>query len=125
MPAYYRIRASESTAQDAARRSPRARHPAAGPLPSPAPERWRPGLPGDMAVRCRRPGPIRAARHGGPSVGQRLSGPGGNSRAVCRRSASMPTTARARSATITRTWPRLLIPGMKASQSRNSTATAA
>jgi hypothetical protein len=36
----------------------------------------------------------------------------------------MPTTARARSAAITRICPRLLIPGMKASQSRKRTATA-
>jgi hypothetical protein len=35
----------------------------------------------------------------------------------------MPTTASAASTTITRTWPRLLIPGMNECQSRNSTAT--
>ena len=57
------------------------------------------------------------------AVGQERSERGGNSRAVCLRRISTPTTARAASATITSTWPRLLIPGMNDSQRRNSTAT--
>jgi hypothetical protein len=57
------------------------------------------------------------------SVDQEPFVPGGNSRTVCRRSTSMPTTASTASSTITSTCPRLLIPGMKASQSKNSTAT--
>ena len=60
---------------------------------------------------------------GGFHLSSGAVGARGNSRAVCRRNISTPTTARAASATITSTCPRLLIPGMNDSQSRNSAAT--
>jgi hypothetical protein len=64
-----------------------------------------------------------AARIGAGVGGQEPFAPGGNSRAVCRRRISMPTTASAAITTITRTCPRLLMPGMNDSQSRKSAAT--
>jgi hypothetical protein len=77
------------------------------------------------AVRARNRKLHRAPVGGAGGGWLRHGGPGGNSCAVCRRRSSMPTMASAASATITSTWPRLLIPGMKASQRRKSTAATA